>query len=130
MCFFFLTYTDAILGSANLVTGIDPASCGRGNNCTSIFLPGGIFNSRRVMAGGEPNLNQTLFSGDNLFSNAPAILIHDAPGYQVEFTPIDENFTFLRNDCSMFTTGIYLCVASHESQIVAGQCPGAISLSC
>lgn len=121
MCIFFLTYTNAILGSSNLVTGMDPITCGGDSHCTSVFLPGGVFNSRRVIPGAEPNLNLTLFSGDDLFSKYPALLIHNAPGYHVEFTPIDENFTFFRNDCSMFAQGLYLCIASYEAKIVAGE---------
>jgi hypothetical protein len=122
LAIFFSTYTNAILGSSNFVTGIDPILCS-GSNCTSIFLPGGIFNTRRLHPGVQPNLNITLLS-DDLLDKAPAILITNAPGYQIEFSPISQNFSFLRNDCTMYGQtqgeGLYLCLASDNSSLAAG----------
>jgi len=118
----FATYTNAILGSSNLVTGVDPVSCS-GSNCTSIFLPGGIFNARRVEPPGYPNLNISLLA-DNLLTTASAVIINSAPGYQVEFTPLDEDFTFFRNNCTMYgqtgSVGFYVCLASYNSSLMAG----------
>jgi hypothetical protein len=125
ICIFFSTYTNALLGSSNFVTGMDPITCS-GDNCTSIFLPGGVFNSRLLEPPTRPNLNLTLLKGDFL-TNAPVVLINNAPGYQVEFTPLDESFSFLRNDCTMYGQtqgeGLYICVTSIDSTIVAGDIP-------
>lgn len=125
MAIYFATYTSTILGSSNFVTGIDPVLCS-GSNCTSIFLPGGIFNTRRVYPNVQPNLNVTLLS-DSLLDNVPAIVIKDAPGYQVEFAPINKNFSFLRNNCSMYGQtqgeGLYVCLASQNSTLMAGVPP-------
>jgi hypothetical protein len=119
-CVYFSTYANAILGASNFVTGIDPVSCS-GSNCTAVFLPGGIQLTRRldVLNGTSLNLNATVLDG------APAVLINDAPGYQVEFFPIEADFSFQPStDCATFGEtrgqGLRLCVASNNSTIVAG----------
>lgn len=119
-CLFFSTYSNAILGSSNFVTGIEPVACS-GNDCKAVFLPGSLQLARDLGSfnGSQVNLNKTLFN------NAPAVLIHNAPGYQLDYYPIDENYKFnTTQDCATFGQargqGLYICLAMNNSTIVAG----------
>jgi len=118
LCTYFSAWTASILGISKYVTGIAPASCN--GTCTSVFLPGGV-ETARVLG---PNLNITLLEG-GIFNNADAFLIHDAPGFHLEFFPIAADYSFNRtNDCNLYGEsrgqGAYICVGSYHSSIVAG----------
>jgi hypothetical protein len=118
LCIYFSAWTASILGVSKFVTGIAPVTCG--GTCRSVFLPGGI-ETVRVLG---PDLNRTLLEG-GLFDNADVFLIHEAPGYQLEFFPIATDYSFDRaNDCLLYGQsrgqGLYICVGSHDSSLVAG----------
>jgi hypothetical protein len=119
-CVFFSTYGNTILGSSNFVTGIEPVACS-GVDCKAVFLPGSLQLARDLggVNGTPLNLNKTIFN------NAPTILIHNAPGYQLDYYPIDESYQFnTTEDCAIFGQGrgqgLYMCLAMNNSTIVAG----------
>jgi hypothetical protein len=119
-CVFFSTYTNSILGASNFVTGIDPVGCS-GKNCTAVFLPGGLQIARLldIVNGPGIDLNATLLS------KSPAVVVHNAPGYHLEFSPVDPDFTFDDStECEIFGEergqGLRLCIGSYNSAIVAG----------
>jgi hypothetical protein len=124
ICVYFSAWSNALLGASKFVTGIAPAAqeC-TGVNCTSVFLPGGVELAR--LQGG--NLNTTLLNG-TLLKDAPTILIHDAPGYELDFYPMAENFSFdVEQDCGTYGRasgqGLHVCVSSINSAIIAGLFP-------
>jgi hypothetical protein len=118
LCIYFSAWTASILGASKFVTGITPVTCD--GTCRSVFLPGGI-ETARVLGS---DLNRTLLEG-GLFDNADVFLIHEAPGYHLEFFPIAIDYSFDRtNDCLLYGQsrgqGVYICVGSYESSLVAG----------
>jgi hypothetical protein len=119
MCVYFSANTYSILGASNFVTGVEPVRCS-GSDCVSIFLPGGVEIAR--LSNG--NLNTTLLNGTGL-NNAPAILINNAPGLQIEFAPVEDDFSFADADCATYGEqrgqGLHLCVGSRNLTLYAGQ---------
>jgi hypothetical protein len=118
LCIYFSTWTASILAASKFVTGIAPVTCG--GTCRSVFLPGGI-ETARVLG---PDLNRTLLQG-GFFDNADVFLIHNAPGYHLEFFPIPADYSFDKtNDCLLYGQsrgqGLYICVGSYDSSLVAG----------
>jgi hypothetical protein len=55
---------------------------------------------------------------------APAILINNAPGLQVEFTSLESDYKFAQTDCNTFGEirgqGLHLCVGARNSSLKAG----------
>jgi hypothetical protein len=107
-----------ILATSKYVTGISSSTC-KGNDCTAVFLPGGVEIARMRTR----NLNSTLLSGTQ-FSDSPAIIISNAPGYQLEFFPIEPGYVFDPDNCTIFGKergqGFMLCLASNQSTLLAG----------
>jgi hypothetical protein len=117
---YFSTYSISILGNGNFVTGIDPVAC-RDTDCQSVFLPGSLQLARRLdhLNGTILNLNATVFN------NAETVLVYNAPGYQVDFYPVPEGFSFDRTrECMTFGQtrgqGLFMCISSNNSEILAG----------
>ena len=119
MCVYFSANTFSILGASSFVAGVTPVGC-NGEDCTSIFLPGGVELAR---LGNGGNLNATLLNGTGL-NTAPAILINNAPGLQVEFTSLESDYAFAESDCGTFGQasgqGLHLCVGSRNFSLKAG----------
>lgn len=104
------------------VTSVTPIGCS-GVDCTSLFLPGSLYSVRK--AGNDRNA--TLFRDDLLNDDVhSAIVIHNAPGYQVEFSELDQNGAFKEGDCVMHgqeavsNLGLYVCLASRGNSMIAG----------
>jgi hypothetical protein len=99
--------------------GIAAETCS-GPNCTAVFLPGGISAPRERTS----ILNESLFDGGALDA-FPAILVQNAPGYQLEFSSTD--FKFNEADCVTYGRdrgdGVYFCIGSNSSTILAGSSP-------
>jgi hypothetical protein len=119
LAIYFSGWTASLLWVSKYVTGVPPVACTY--NCTSIFLPGGIEQAR--LLGG--NLNKTLLEG-GVFDGADAIIIWEAPGYQLEFFPTSPSDSFnVTTDCLTFGQsrgqGLYICVATKESTLIAGK---------
>lgn len=119
---YFTSWSTGILESSRFVTRSTPIACS-GENCTSVYLPGGIEDARMRNYG---NLNSTLLNSPDLFpvKANPAILVNGAPGYQMDFYSVDSNFTFNTSECGLYGQnrgqGIYLCVGSNKDAYVIG----------
>jgi len=122
VCIYFSAFVSSLLGVSQFVTAKSPVYCME--NCTSVFLPGGVEIARKI--GG--NLNQTLLQ-DNNFGNSDTIVVNQAPGIGLEFWLPDSDFEFDRqNDCKIYpgynqTDGdaIQLCIAPYKSHLAAGK---------
>ena len=118
MSVYLTQWSYGIIATSKFVTGISSQTC-KGSDCTAVFLPGGV-ETARMRTG---NLNSTLLNG-TLFSDSQAILISDAPGYQLEFSSIDLGYAFDPANCTVFGKergeGFMLCLASHEYTLLAG----------
>lgn len=119
MAIYFLGWTASILWVSKYVIGIPAVACI--DNCTSIFLPGGLETVRLL----NTNLNITLLEG-GIFGRSDAVIIPKAPGYHLEFFPKDPEFSFnTTTDCMLFGQsrgqGLYMCIASKESTLIAGE---------
>jgi hypothetical protein len=105
---------------SKFVVDVDPWYCS-GDNCTSIFLPGGIEQIRKLGA----NLNETILQGGP-FSDVDAIITHNTSGYHLDFFPPVGDFAFADgNGCRLYGQtrgeGLYMCIGSDADQnLVAG----------
>jgi hypothetical protein len=117
-----MNFSNGFLGASNFVIGIDPISCS-GINCTSFYLPGGLLLARRT----DETLNGTLLNLNASLVNAgQAVLLNNAPGYQLEFFPVHDDFSFnTATDCAIFgesrQDGLHLCIGSNNSTLVLGR---------
>jgi hypothetical protein len=121
---YFMSFTYGFLSDPRFATGVSPVSCS-GSNCTSFFLPGGLDLVRLTGPHGGPN--STLFDHDQ-FDDSTAILTHNAPGYQLEFSPIEGGSPFnVTTDCTAYGkstgNGLFMCLTSNGTRIYAGMCP-------
>jgi len=118
LCIYFSQWAYGILGASKYVTGISSPTC-NGNDCTAVFLPGGI-ETTRLQTG---NLNLTLLKG-TMVEDFSSILINHAPGYQLEFSSIPSGFSFAPSDCALYGEqrgdGLQICVSSENATILAG----------
>ena len=121
-CLYLSNYANGFLGASNFVIGMTPISCS-GLNCTSAFLPGGLLLARRT----AETLNGTLLNlNASLLNTGQAILINNAPGYQLEFFPVDDGFSFnAETDCGTYGQsrgdGLHVCFGSNNSTLVVGK---------
>jgi hypothetical protein len=119
---YFSSWSNGILESSKFVTRGSPIACS-GDNCTSIFLPGGIEIAR--LRYGNPNSTLLNTPGFPLAAGT-AILVDDAPGYQMDFYSPDPDFSFNnKTDCALYgqsrRQGMYLCVGSMDTALVVGK---------
>jgi hypothetical protein len=101
-----LGMTENILTDPSMVVDVDPLYCE--SNCTSIFLPGGLELVRRPDA-------STLYSKGHL--EEPVIIVQNAPGYQLEFSPTNYAFNY-NMDCNNYGTdwsSLYVCLAFDDN---------------
>jgi hypothetical protein len=121
LCLYFGQWSYGILSSTRYTVGIEPNSCS-GQNCTAVFLPGGIQAPRQRTS----LLNESLYDGTAL-NLSSSILVENAPGYQLEFSSINPNFTFDDSDCITYGKergdGVYFCIGSNQSTFLAGFSP-------
>lgn len=101
-------------------TRVNPFFC-RGPNCEAILLPGGVEQIRIC----DKTLNKTMLN-TNIYSKSDALVTHNAPAIQLEFSPLSSSFRFDRTKECLLTgqhndQGIYTCVTSHEGAILAGK---------
>ena len=118
---YFSAWSNGILESSKFVTRGSPIACS-GDNCTSIFLPGGIETAR--LRNGNPNSTLLNTPGFPL-TEGTAILINDAPGYQMDFYKPASDFSFNNEtDCVLYGQtrgqGMYVCVSSTDLATVVG----------
>lgn len=98
-----------------VVTMIPPLTC-TGSSCLSYFIPGPItvvkFDS-----------NSPPIGKDN-FSDATAFIVNDAPGYQIEYSPVtSEDPPLLEIDCQMYGmpfAALLICVKQVGNSMIGG----------
>lgn len=114
--FFWATFP-SVLSDGRYVTSAPPYTdaCKSNSTCTSIFLPGG----RSLLSPAPTRQN----------ASATALVVHDAPGAQIEFyamSPSDPPLS--TTDCHVYGyagQGIQLCVKSVGNDFIAGLSPTA-----
>jgi len=108
--------TNSILTDPKFVAGVAPVSpvCSKGIDCKSLFFPGGL--ELVLKADGK-----SLFEGTQ--PNDPVIIVHDASGYQMDFS--SQNFTFNHStDCQVYglpVSALYACVAGSNGTVFSGE---------
>lgn len=120
MTLFSITYSMGFITDPRVVTGIPPKTCS-GNDCSAVFLPGGL---ELVYLDPQEEFDNTNFFNQQELDDLTSILVYDAPGFQVEFSPVESNYTFDPEDCKMYgetvRDGFYICLASRGSDLLAG----------
>jgi len=122
MSIYYIQWAYVILGVSKYVVGVSPSTCqGYGSDCTAVFLPGGI-ETARLQTG---NLNSTLLNG-TILQDSSAMLINNAPGYQLEFFPVGY-YDFDPSECVVYgqeqNDSLKICLSSQGSTILAGSYP-------
>jgi hypothetical protein len=118
---FSIGYTIGFMTDPKYVTSVAPISCGGSNDCISLFLPGGLDLVHHI-----DQVNSTLFDGQ-YSQDFSSVIVHNAPGFQVEFSPIEPDFLFNSTDCGIYGNatdqGIYVCMASKDqTKLFTGKC--------
>jgi hypothetical protein len=116
-------FTMGFITDPRFVASVEPVMCS-GQDCLSIFLPGGMDAVRYDDSTGLRTLFSGQFPGDYT-----TIVINDAPGYQIEYASIssvDDQFQFDPNvDCKMYLQsigdGLYICVVEKGAQMFLGK---------
>lgn len=112
----FWSYFPALLTDSKRVRPVAPLSCS-GEMCNSFFIPGSMMT---ILL--EPDLPP--IQKDN-YSSAVSYIQNDAPGYQIEFYPIDpvRDPPMTPNDCRVYglnMMAIQICLKKSESSMMAG----------
>jgi hypothetical protein len=110
-----LRMTEIILTDPSMVVSVDPLYCGE-SNCTPIFLPGGLELVRRPDA-------STLYNEGHL--EEPVVIVQDAPGYQLEFSPTTYAFDY-SVECINYGTewsSLNVCLAfdNNANSLISGE---------
>ena len=83
------------------------------------------------------NLNLSLLEGEQ-FSGVDAIVLQDAPGLNVQFSPPPTNYTFdTQTECELYSEattnvtvdGIQICIQSNEPSLIIGEQNHELSMS-
>jgi hypothetical protein len=90
------------------------------DDCTSIFLPGGLESARKV----EPLLNSSLLKGRSLYQ-AAAVRINNAQGFHLTYRKLDSSFEFDHNtECYIYgrqyNDSIQICARNVDDSIAVG----------
>ena len=121
MCTFFNGWMTNLLGNPKYALEMEIDDCQPKNNCTSMFLPGGIELARKVQA----KVNTTMFKG-GAFEGAESIRIYNAPGFAMRFDRLGQDFEFDRQEeCTYYGIEdddiIQICSRDIESSIAVGK---------
>lgn len=123
VCIYFVSWVSSIQDVSKYVVDVDPWHC-RGDNCNSVYLPGGIEQMRKLGS----DLNQTILQGE-LFKDADALITHNTSGYHLDFFPPAGGFRFADgNGCQLYgksrAEAVYMCIGSDaDKNLVAGMLP-------
>lgn len=112
----FWWYFPSLLTDSKSVKPVSPVNCS-GEKCVSFFVPGTM---RTIQL--DPAISPI---SRNNYSDAVAYIQNDAPGYQVEFFPVqrEESRKFVLEDCRVFGTefnAVQICLRKTNSSFVAG----------
>lgn len=113
----FWWYFPAILSDSLAVQPVTPLNC-TGDQCKSFFFPGSM---RNILL--DPKLPPI---GSNEYPGANSYMQNDAPGYQIDYAPLDPSDpTFSPTDCQVFgidMMAIQICLKTTQSSLLAGTC--------
>jgi len=111
----FWWFYSSILTDTQNVKSVQPLNC-TGELCKSYFMPG-------MAAAILPDASEPPITAEN-FTNALSLIQHDAPGYQVEFSPIQLPIpTMTLSDCRLYGisyVAIQICLRNQGSSFIAG----------
>lgn len=111
----FWWYFPSILDDTKISTSVAPLSCS-GNFCRSFYFPGPI--STILFDPTLPNITSSEYS------EATSYIQEDAPGYQLEFYPIDEADPVLTiDDCRVYGVSVFafqICLKKTNSSLLVG----------
>jgi hypothetical protein len=112
----FWWYYPALLTDGQNSRAVTPINC-TGDNCNSFFLPG-------PMALIEFDPSQPVVTTDQ-YPVATAYIQNDAPGYQIDFEPIDYEHDppMTLDDCKVYgtnTIAVQICLKKVNSSFLAG----------
>jgi hypothetical protein len=101
-------------------TSVDAHNCS-GKDCSALYLPGSVEAIRLF----RRNLNETLLGG-NVLKEGDVIITHQAPGYQVEFSPLNPEYSFNESsDCTLYGQhsgeGVYVCFGRDGDALTLGK---------
>jgi hypothetical protein len=113
---YFWFYFPSLLSDGKVSHHIAPTSCS-GPSCEAFFIPGPSATIRFDPT--SPNIT------DSLYPEAAAFIQYDAPGYQIDFYPIDETQdpAITLDDCHVYGfsgLAIQLCLKQSNSALLAG----------
>jgi hypothetical protein len=105
----------SILADGKVSRAVDPISCS-GESCTAFFLPGAIQNI--IFDPTFPNISNADYS------TATSYIQQNAPGYQIDFYPIEETDPPLTlDDCRVYgvtDVAVQVCLKKSNSSLLAG----------
>jgi hypothetical protein len=112
---FFWFYFPSLLSDGKISHSVSPVSCS-GPSCEGYFLPGPT--SVIHFDPTSPNIT------DSLFPEASTFIQYDAPGYQIDFHPIDKNDPVMTiGDCHVYGLpglALQLCLKQSNSSLITG----------
>ena len=113
----FWWYFPALLSDSQRVAGVPPISCS-GESCHSYFLPGSM--ATIILDPQVPAITP------DTYPNAIAYIQNDAPGYQIDYYPIDPDTDppLDLNDCHIYglnNLALQVCLKSSGSSLLAGK---------
>jgi hypothetical protein len=115
---FFVSWIPTLLDVPKYAVSMPIDGCGE--NCTSVFLPGGIETARKL----APYLNMTLLEG-GAFRGSDTIQIHNAPGILLRFDTLPPSFDFDReNECHLYgqhlNDTLQVCIRTVNGSLAVG----------
>jgi hypothetical protein len=114
----FWWYFPSILSDSQRTIGVPPVSCS-GDTCHSYFLPGSM---AAILL--DPNLPAITPA---TYPDAVAYIQNDAPGYQLDYYPVDVDAPGITlDDCRVYgldNLALQICLKNGESSLVAGMHP-------
>jgi hypothetical protein len=111
----FWWYFPSILSDTQRVTGVSPLACS-GEACHSYFLPGSM--ATILLDPNEPAITPLTYP------NAIAYIQNDAPGYQLDYYPVDVAAPGITlDDCRVYGLdylALQICLKERDSSLLAG----------
>jgi hypothetical protein len=120
LCLYFAGWIPSLLGMPKYAVNMPIDGCS--DNCSSMFLPGGLEIARKV----QPIVNATILEG-GVFDNAEAVRVNDAPGFLLKYDHLGHDFQFdLGKDCSYYgdviNDTIEICISDINGSVAVGKC--------
>jgi hypothetical protein len=110
---FWWYFPSLMTNSAELISTA-PVTCS-GPDCFSYFLPGAM-----SLVAFDPALP---YIGKENYTEAGAFIVHDAPGFQMDFFSVSENVTFKTDECHQYgidAAAIQICIQRNGNNLIGG----------